>query len=249
MRTFFIFIIIVCLMQISCFQKHPKIDYSTKNDSITLNKVVNDTSKVLIAELPVYFDSTDILVHPIGMETIEKKQSNRMMDMDSYSKSEYRNPGFNVYAMQADYITGNMMNLVFENIKSGNQRLLTNKVINISSVQYLRELSHKIKRDYVIYTINDKDMNNDGKLNDLDINSLYISKLDGTEFNKISNQYHEYKGGKLIIQELRYYYRTIEDINKDGLFNKEDKYHYFYIDFTINPYKNVEYFPLKQIVK
>lgn len=247
MRAFFI--IVICLAQISCFQKHPKIDYNVQKDSITLKNFANDTSKVLIADLPVYFDSTDIMVHPIGMEIIEKKQSDHMINLDSYSKREYWNQGFSVNAMQADYITGNMMNLLFENIKSGYQILLTDKVINISMLQYLRALSYKIKKDYIIYTVNDKDLNNDGKLNDLDINSLYISKLDGTDFIKISNPYHEYIGGKLILQEQKYYYRTIEDINKDGSFNKEDKYHYYFIDFTFSPYKNVEYFPLKLIVK
>jgi hypothetical protein len=127
--------------------------------------------------------------------------------------------------------------------------LLTKNVISITSTQFLREIYKKTHLQYMLYSVIDRDLNKDGRMDYLDITSLYISNLDGTVFTKLTGQYHNYVDGKLIIQELKYYYRTIEDINKDGIFNKVDKYHYYYIDFACNPYKIVEYFPLKLITK
>jgi hypothetical protein len=241
----------IILILSSCGKRQPKIAYNNQNraDSLTMDSIVSDTSKILIAELPVYFDSTDFLIHPIELVSLNDWDSKRKLKIGSYSDRDYSNSGFSVDSYRKDYFSGNITNLVFENLKNRNQHLLTDKVLNITYVQYLRDLSKKINRHYILYSVIDKDLNHDGKLDYQDINSLYISKLDGTDFIKITNNFHEYNGGKLIIQDLKYYFRTIEDTNKDGLFNKVDKYHYYYIDFSNDPYKIIEYNPLKLIMK
>lgn len=233
----------------SCGDKQPKIDYTNQNqsDSLTMDSIVADTTKILIAELPVYFDSTEYLVHPIGFISINERESKRILKMGSYSDMDYSNSEFSIESYREDYFSGNITNLVFENIRTKNQTLLTDKALNINYVQYLRDLSKKIKRHYILYSVIDMDVNHDGNLDSQDINAMYISDLDGTNFTKITENFHEYNGGKMIIQDLKYYFRTIEDYNKDGVFNKVDKYHYYYIDFSNDSYKVVEYNPLQMI--
>jgi hypothetical protein len=241
----------IVLILSSCGKRQPRIDYNNPNitDSLTMDSLVADTSKVLIAELPVYFDSTDFLIHPVGLVSLNETDDKRILKIDSYSGSDYSNSGFSVNTYKDDYFSGNITNLVFEDLKTHNQTLLTDKVLNITHVQYLRDLSKKIKRHYILYTVIDKDMNNDKRLDYQDINSLYISKIDGSNFKKVTENFHEYNSGKLIIQDLKYYFRTIEDIDKDGDFTKVDKYHYYYIDFANDDYRIIEYNPLKQIIK
>jgi hypothetical protein len=239
-------LILVTLVLSSCYRKKPKIDYSNnnQNESLTMNNLANDTSKVLIAELPVYIDSTDFMLHPLILENISNKNNKRLINIGSYSKSDFSNSNLYVESFNSDYISGNITNIVLENIKTKEKRLLTDKVINITNTTFLREIFKETHQQYLMYTVIDKDLNNDNNWDYQDIASLYISRLDGTEFTKITSLYHDYIGGKMILNELKYYYRTIEDTNKDGLFNKADKYHYYYIDFSSNPYKVDEYFPL-----
>lgn len=250
MRTLTSILLIVLILS-SCGKRQPKIDYNNQNltDSLTMDSIAADTSKILIAELPVYFDSTDYLIHPIGLISLNERDSKWIIKRGSYSNSDYSSGEFSVDRYREDYFSGNITNLVFENIKTHNQTLLTKKVLNITYVQYLRDLSKKINRHYILYSVIDKDSNHDNKLDYHDINSLYISRIDGTDFKKITNNFHEYNGGRLIIQDLKYYYRTIEDIDKDGDFTKVDKYHYYYIDFANDDYTIVEYNPLKLIMK
>ncbi len=250
MRTLFTILGIV-LIFVSCGKRQPKIDYNKESstDSLTMDSIVADTSKILVAELPVYFDSTEYLIHPIGLISLNDWGNKRMIKSGSYSGSDYSNNEFSVESYREDNFSGNITNIVFENLKDRSQRLLTNKVLNISYVQYLRNLSKKINRHFILYSVIDKDYNHDGKLDYRDISSLYISKLDGTNFEKITKNFHDYIDGKLIIQDLKYYYRTIEDINRDGLFDAKDRYHYYYIDFSNDPYKIVEYNPLRLIEK
>jgi hypothetical protein len=240
----------IMLILSSCGKRQPKIDYSNRNqnDSLTMANIVNDTSKVLIAELPIYFDSTEYLIYPVGFVNLNDRENKGILK-GSYSSSDYSNSEFSVESNSNDYFSGSITNLVFENLKSRNQRLLTRKMVCITNVQYLRNLSKKIKRNYLLYSVIDKDLNHDEKLDYQDIESLYISKIDGSDFKKITIDYYDYKDGELIIQDLKYFYRTIEDTNKDGSFDKKDKYHYYFIDFANESYKVIEYDPLKLITK
>lgn len=238
----------IMLILSSCEKRQPRIDYSNQKDSLTIRNLVNDTSKVLIAELPIYFDSTDYLIHPIGFVSLSDRVNNGILK-GSYSSGDYSNSEFLIESNSNDYFSGSITNLVFEELKSRTQRLLTGKMVCITNVQYLRNLSKKINRQYLLYSVIDKDLNHDGKLDYPDIVSLYVSKIDGSDFKKITIDYHEYKGGELIIQDLKYFFRTIEDTNKDGSFDKKDKYHYYFIDFTNESYKVIEYDPLKLMTK
>ena len=218
----------------SCEKKQVKIDYNNQNhkDSLTMESIVNDTSKILVAGLPIYFDSTDCLIHPIELVSLKEIESKGFFKIGSYSDRKSSNNGVSIVNSRDDEFSGDFTNLIFENLNTRNQKLLTPKVININHVQYLKELSKIIKRKYLLYSVIDKDLNRDGFLNSLDIESLYISSIDGNDFTKITDEYHEYNGGELILKDLKYFFSTTEDTNKDGSFDKYDKFHYYFIDFA-----------------
>lgn len=244
----FLSLILLSLIISSCSksQSH-KINYTDidQPDSLTIDDISADTTKILIAALPVYFDSTNILIHPIGLINIEdiRKGTEISEHLSSYSKTEKYKELY--FYMNDENLSGKITNLYFDDFESGNHRLLTNKIINISNVRYLRPIAKKTNRHYLIYSVYDKDTNRDKELNSDDICSLYISNLDGTEFRKITQENHEYLEGKMIVPATRYYFTSIEDINKDGKFGKDDKYHYSYIDFSTDPYQIKKFDPLK----
>jgi hypothetical protein len=77
-----------------------------------------------------------------------------------------------------------------------------------------------------------------------DIKSLYISNADGKGFKKLSQDVQELIDWNLIEAQGRIYFRTIEDINKNGAFDKNDKVHYHYVsllnaDWTVADYEPV----------
>jgi hypothetical protein len=52
------------------------------------------------------------------------------------------------------------------------------------------------------------------KLDTSDIKALYLSKISGEKFTKISSDFQELIDWKLIGSNNRLYYRTVEDTNK-----------------------------------
>jgi hypothetical protein len=88
------------------------------------------------------------------------------------------------------------------------------------------------------------DTNKDVKLDDNDIKSLYLSDISGNRFTKISLDFQELIDWKVVESTNRLYYRTIEDTNKNGEFDKNDQVHYYFIDFSNKDWKSTEYKPI-----
>lgn len=243
MRTLLaVLLAIVFLM--SCNEKRqPTINYNQPEAaSLTMDSLMADTSKVLVADLPVYFDSTRVLIHTIGFVEINDRQRSRL----EISKSSYDESSKDyMYTNKGKYtISGSITNLFFEDLDTNTSRHLTDKALNITHIEYLREVARATNNHFLIYTLYDKDYNNDKMLDSDDLPALYISSLNGANFTKLTKDYHTYHSGSLVLLNMRYYFRTIEDTNKDGYFNKKDKYHYYYIDLRNNPYSAVEYNPI-----
>jgi hypothetical protein len=238
-------------MFLSCGKRSTKIDYENqiKEDTLKIENLVNDTTKTLVADLPVLFDSVEFLFHPIGLIDLNDRESKGLFKSGSFSNSSYSGSEFGVSSSDEDYISGDMTNIVFESTKTNEQRLLTSNIIKIQTFKYLRDIYTRVKRQYLLYTIIDKDSNYDKELNYYDIESLYISNIDGTDFKKLTKNEHDYFSGELLKEELKYYYKTIEDVNHDGEFDKHDQFHYYYLDFSSDPIKVIEYNPLRLIIK
>jgi len=94
------------------------------------------------------------------------------------------------------------------------------------------------------YTMFDMDTNRDGKLDTSDIKSLYLSNISGKKFTKISADFQELIDWNLIESKNRLYFRTVEDTNKNGQFDKNDVVHYNYVDLSIDEWKVSSYEPI-----
>lgn len=234
-------VILICMLFTACDQQ-PKINYKNTTDSTSvIDNRIKDITKVFVAELPVKFDSTDVLIFPIKLVDLESRGRYSKYESSSSSDSDIASCYFN-----NDNLTGNLINLVFRD-KNGNERKLTDRKILIKRAKFLREIFNKTKTGYLLYAIADRDTNGDKILDNSDLETLYISKIDGTGFKKISKELHEFYDYSLINSETRVYFRTLEDQNKDGLLNNKDKFHYYTIDFMPDTYKINEYNPLKTV--
>jgi hypothetical protein len=224
----------------SCGEEKPKIDYANKPDTTSvIDDRIRDTTKILVAELPVRFDSTDVTLFAIGLVDLQERGGYSKIGSGSYSGAEIASSYFN-----QDNLIGNFVNIVFKD-KNGNEKKLTENKIRIRSINFVREIFRKTGRGYILYSVSDRDSNGDKELNHADLESLYLSRIDGTDFIKITKELHEFYDYQLIKGENRIYFRSLEDKNKDGQLSNKDKFHYYYIEFIADNYTVTEYNPLK----
>ncbi|MFY7810532.1 MAG: hypothetical protein ACOVQ2_02260 [Flavobacterium sp.] len=73
---------------------------------------------------------------------------------------------------------------------------------------------------------------------------MYLSKINGSGFQKITLDFQELIDWNVLNIKNRLYYRAIDDSNKNGRFDKNDKIHYCYIDLNDNLFKVIEYYPI-----
>lgn len=223
----------------SCGPGEPKIDYREGVDTTSVfDDKIRDTTKILVSELPVKFDSTDILLYAIGLVDLQERGGYSKIG-SGYSDSEIASSYFN-----NDNLIGNFVNIVFQD-ETGNEIKLTDKKLKIRSINFLRDIYKRTKTGYLLYSIYDRDSNGDRKLDFSDLEALYISKIDGTGFKKITKELHEFYDWSLLKNENKIYFRTLEDKNKDGELNNKDKFHYYFIDFSSDGYSVNEFNPLE----
>ena len=247
LTTFIVLSVLLTACYGNSYREQKAIEYDEEQTAIqpNIDSLLSDSSKILRAEFPLRFDSTRILIHPVGFVNVLDAKATSRYDKKYRDYDEYQM----MISTDQNNIKENITYLVFEDMDNNTIRPLTKKVLNISNIQYLRALAYKKNVHYLLYKVQDKDTNRDSKINKDDITSLYISRLNGADFKKISSDYQQLEGGEWEYLANRYYFRTMEDVNKDGKFNKKDKYHYFYIDFSSEPYKVVEYDLLKDVLK
>lgn len=247
MRKLFSFLAVSTFLFISCDDtRRPQVVYDdTKSDTLTVENMLEDTTKVLVAGMPIYLDSTEVLIHPIGWVDVYAEYYSFRTKSSMTKNVKDSQYSFSVYSNDKDHISGQMVNLIFEDMKTGTKHKLTDRAMKIFTVSYLRNVWRNTGKQYLLYSVIDKDYNRDGKLDGLDMTSYYMSNLDGTKFTKITEDYHYFDTDQLILKNNKYYFRTLEDVNKDGVFNKKDKYHYYYLDLAHDGFSPVEYFPLE----
>ncbi|MFT7352053.1 MAG: hypothetical protein ACI9XR_001822 [Flavobacterium sp.] len=209
----------------------PKVRYES-----TSAKMISaeDTTKIFIAELPINFDETNFFIFPIG-ELYSNANPKSTLDRGNFTISNY-----NEYE-----ITGYLSNLKFQNIGSDSLHSLTDKVVMIERATYLKSLYDRTKKSKMVYVLADMDSNKDGKIDTNDIKSLYLSGSNGDDFVKVSLNLQELIDWTVIDLQNRLYFRTIEDINKNGAFDKDDRMHYYYADLMQVKPSPLEYFPVK----
>lgn len=212
----------------------PKVIYKDKKANEKLS-AKTDSTQIKVADLPVHMEGTDYLIHPIGDIRIYDDNSR------SYGSSRTNNVSYAISNYNRFEITGYFGNLKFQHIDSTSLYTLTDKPLQIQTVTYLQDIS---KKQILVYTLVDSDTNLDRKIDVNDIKSLYISDISGHNFYKLSKDMQELIDWNIIEAQDRLYFRTIEDINKNGAFDKNDKVHYYYADLFSPNWEVTDYYPV-----
>lgn len=215
----------------------PKVIYDEVSSS-NKNATKIDTSSIKIADLPILMEGAKYLIYPVGdvrvYDDFSKVYGSSKTNQVSYAISNYNR----------FEITGYFDNLKFQHVDSTNIVALTDKKIQIQTATYLNTIAEKSKKQILVYTLVDSDTNKDGKVDQNDIKSLYVSNVDGTNFTKLSLDLQELIDWNIIENQNRLYFRCIEDINKNGAFDKKDKVHYHSVNLLAQEWKVEEYIPI-----
>lgn len=224
MKNFFLYLslAIVCTFS-SCKNEEvqkPKVIY--ENTSKSKTEVATDSSQIKIADLPINMEGTNYLIYPVGNLNYNKNKSKTSINYEediSYSVSNY-----------GEFeITGFLDNLKFQEIGKDTIYSLTEKPILIQSATYLKDHAATTKQQFLVYVIQDMDTNKDGKLDNNDIKSLYLSTIDGKNFKKLTADFQELIDWKYIAPKKSIYFRSIEDSNKNGKFDSKDQLYYYFV--------------------
>jgi hypothetical protein len=242
MKKLSIYIFPILILLVSCKEesKKPKVIY--EDAKAVIAPVKKDSTQIKIADLPIHMEGTPFLIHPMGEYSMTDGISkvNSGSASSSYDKEEsFKVSNYNEYE-----ITGYISNFKFQKIGSDSLHLLTEKPVLIETVTYLKTVSDKAKQQVLVYTLADMDTNKDGKINSNDIKTIYLSEISGNRFTKIAADFQEFIDWNLIESNSRLYFRTIEDINKNGGFDKTDKVHYHFVNLQNKDWKVEEYSPI-----
>ncbi|MEZ4837881.1 hypothetical protein [Flavobacterium sp.] len=228
----------VVLVLFSCKEREeekPKVIYEEPTLKV-VNKI--DTTQIKVADLPVHMEGTSYLLHPFGEVRVYDSKANSSYGSSSTGRVSYAVSNYNRYE-----ITGFLKNIYIQHIDSVHSRPLTDKSLLIQTATYLNTFTQKSKKEILVYSISDMDTNRDGKLDANDIKSLYISNISGENFKKISPDFQELIDWNLIEVSNRLYFRTIQDSNKNGDFDKDDAVFYYFVDLMDAEWKLNEYKP------
>ncbi|WP_395064573.1 hypothetical protein [Flavobacterium sp.] len=224
---------------ISCKEEveKPKVIYGKSEKPKT--QISSDTSKIVVADLPIQMVGTSVLIHPIGALSVSENRGSKI-ESTSYDRDQ----SFVISNSNEYEITGYLSNLKFQQVGSDSLKVLTDKPVMIERITYLKNFSDKTKKQLLVYVLEDMDSNGDGKLDGSDIKNLYVSEINGAKFIKLSVDLQELIDWNIIESQNRIYFRTIEDINKNGAFDKDDKVHYQYVHLLDKELKAIEYNPI-----
>jgi len=231
MKNYIHILLASSVMIFSCQEEKskPKVKYTGKE----VKSLQKDSTKLEVADLPIQFEGSNVLVYAIGNLTVG--DINRKGSYESASAYEGVS-GFHVSNSMENEITGYLQNLKFQEIGSDSLYVLSDKVMQIERVSYLKN------NKMLVFVLADADTNQDAMIDSNDIKSLYISSELGKNFTKISTELQELIDWKHIESSNKLFFRTIEDANKNGEFDKKDKIHYHIVNLKDN--KVSEYFPL-----
>ncbi|WP_026714980.1 CREC-EF hand family protein [Flavobacterium daejeonense] len=230
---------IAILLLVSCKEEveKPKVIYDAASKEKAVSKV--DSTQIAIADLPIQMEGTDYLIHPVGDLRVYERGAKA-----KYGSSSVIDLSFTISNLGDEEVTGFLQNLKFQKIDSDSIHSLTDKPALILTATYLKAVADKTKKQILVYTMYDVDTNKDGKLDTSDIKSLYLSDISGTHFTKISADFEELIDWSLIESKNRLYFRTVEDTNKNGQFDKNDVLHYNYINLLDANWEVKSYEPI-----
>ena len=229
------------LLVISCKKEadKPKVAYEKPSQAVLVPK--ESPLQIRVADLPYQMPGTNYLIHPIADLSI----SGGSLKTRSQSSANSNEVNFKISNYSEYEITGYLRNIEFQQIGSDSLRALSTKPVLIQTATFLKSVSDKAKQQVMAYTLADMDTNKDDKIDENDVKSLYLSEISGERFTKITEDLQELIDWKLIESKNRLYFRTIEDNNKNGYFDKNDVIHYHYVDLSTKEWSIFNYNPVK----
>lgn len=234
-RILFTFSLVATLMGCKEETETPKVIYEEGKTKVEAE--TRDTASIKVADLPILMEGTKYLIHPIGDVRVHESNG-KVYGSSKTNQVSYAISNYNRYE-----ITGFFDNLNFQHIDSTTVKPLTDKKIQIQTATFLDGIAAKTKKQIIVYTLVDSDTNKDGKINQNDIHSLYLSSISGDNFTKLSEEFQELIDWNIIEAQNRLYFRCIEDINKNGAFDKNDKVHYHFVNLLADEWKVEVYNP------
>ncbi|MFD0699153.1 hypothetical protein [Myroides pelagicus] len=222
-------------------EEKPKVIYPDKAEVTTVDtkdnqRELSSVEDIRISDLPITMGETDYLLHPVGEVRVYSTGSKYSGKINQYS--------YTVSNFSPDELTGNLANIMFQHKDSLDIRPLTEQKVMIYSATYLKSIAERYKKHYIVYRVYDKDTNKDGLIDANDIKTLYISEVDGTGFMKLTVDLQEFLDWTVVDAQHRLYFRTVEDINKNGAFDKDDNVNYYYVDLMKKELEVIAYNPL-----
>ncbi len=233
-------IALASVLFVSCKEdkEKPKVIYEEGAAKGTQPKKA-DSTQIKVADLPVHMEGTQYLIHPVGDIRIYEENNRSYGTSRTNSSVSYAISNYNRFE-----ITGYFENLKFQHIDSTAMKPLTDKKVQIQTATFLNTIAEKTKKQALAYTLVDSDTNQDSKVDANDIRSLYISDISGAGFKKLSPDMQELVDWSIVEAKNRIYFRTIEDINKNGAFDKNDLVHYYYADLLSPDWAVTAYEPV-----
>lgn len=228
---------LISTIAISCVKEKekPKVIYDEGKAAAAKKP---DSTQIKVADLPILMDGTKYLIHAVGDIRIYDDTNRSYGSSRANSSASYAISNYNRYE-----ITGYFSNLKFQHVDSTAMTTLTDRKIQIQTATFLNTML--AKRQLLVYTLVDEDTNKDGKMDANDIKSLYISEMGGKSFTKLSSDMQELIDWNIIEAQNRLYFRTIEDINKNGAFDKNDMVHYHFVNLMAEEWKAEGYEPVE----
>ena len=214
----------------------PKVTYEDTKRKEGIKPLLDSTS-VKIADLPISMEGNSYLLHPVGdVRVYEDSKS-------IYGSSKTNQLSYAISNYNRFEITGFFDNVYFQHTDSTALKPLVNTKIQIQTVTFLDRIASKSKKQILVYTLVDGDTNKDGLVNQNDIKSLYLSFSNGKNFLKLSKNFQELIDWNVVETQNKLYFRCIQDINKNGAFDKNDKVHYHFVNLLDTDWVVEEYFP------
>lgn len=214
----------------------PKVSYQATKDKVPQKL---DPTLIEVADLPIQMEGTNYLIYPIGDLSIYGDESK-----SSFGSSNSDRVSFKISNSSEYEITGFLQNLKFQEIGSKKLNALTDKAVLIQTITYLKSVADKTDQSILAYTLADLDTNQDSKIDTNDIKTLYISDISGNRFTKLTPDLDELIDWNLIEANNHLYFRSIEDTNRNGKFDKNDVVHYNYVDLNDKKWKVNSYKPV-----
>lgn len=202
----------------------------------------DEPSIAIKMDLPIYLDGIPSLIHPIVVSATSQ-----------YASKSYADEKISSHINQGDYsFAGDIFNLVFENINTGEHKALFAK--NNQKIQHVsyptrplnppkpnqapQKLTAKDLKLYkhFIYEVKEQLNTDDNPSSLTNQTALYISDEQGNGLKKLHPDDQYFIESRWIADMERYYFTTKSDSNQDKKITLQDNSFSYYIDFkTENP--------------